>query len=781
MIFIDQLEYHKIKELLVQECQSEPGKTVASKLRPLVNKKEIDHKLELTSEIQECLKNRIYYNFEDVSDISNLLQDFHHQTYNFEEFRKIYSNISAANILKREIKKLEDYHNFYRMVEDIFILSELEKRFNEIYFADGEIKDSASSQLFSIRKRKKKMRKRIVSSLNKKIEDFASNNFLFDKVVTQRGGRFVIPIKEGSVSFVKGIVHGKSASKSSVYMEPEEVVGLNNDIHILESEEKQEIFRILKKYSDDIQLSGKDILKNTEILKQIDFYFASARFAIRLKAEKPKIVEKPYLNLIEARHPLLIESYDDYEKVIAFSLEIGKDFKLLLISGPNTGGKTVTLKTVGILTLMALSGLLIPAKTDSTIGIFPEVFADIGDNQSLENAMSTFSSHMKNIEKMVSKGNSNSLVLIDEIGASTDPEQGSALAQAILEKLVKNKVVGVITTHYTALKIFAEKTKDCINASMQFDPEKHLPTYQFKLGLPGNSFAIEVAAGLGLDEKLIARAKELTGNQNVELTELLKKMGEEKAELARKNYQFSLKTSLLDQKISEHREKIENLEKEGKERKKKSIREAREFLTSLQKELNAEISSIKKEDKKKKKSLYESSLNKIIKLNREFGKQDELLTEEKKIALLDPQVGQQVWVKDIDTLGEIIEIKDDNIKVEVNDIFYTTRKENLFQIEKKKIRKSNFQKRISIPEKETKFELKVLGCTFDEALPLVEEFIDDALLSGLNLVRIVHGKGTGALRSKIRQYLKKSKKVNSFFTPPPETGGDGVTVLKLEG
>ncbi|HHE38906.1 MAG TPA: hypothetical protein ENL20_10095 [Candidatus Cloacimonetes bacterium] len=206
----------------------------------------------------------------------------------------------------------------------------------------------------------------------------------------------------------------------------------------------------------------------------------------------------------------------------------------------------------------------------------------------------------------------------------------------------------------------------------------------------------------------------------------------------------------------------------------------REFLTSLQRELNAEISAIKKEEKKKKKSLYESSLNKVIKLNREFGKQDELLTEEKKIPLLEPQVGQQVWVKDIETSGEIIEIKDNSIKVEVNDIIYTTNSRNLFQIEKTKIKKSEFRKKIKIPEKEIKFELKVLGCTFDEALPLIEEFIDNALLSGLNLVRIVHGKGTGALRSKIRQYLRKSRKINSFFTPPPETGGDGVTVIKLE-
>ncbi len=778
MSFLEQLEYHKIKELLVRECQSEPGKTEALKLHPLIDKKEIDHKLELTSEIRECLNNRIYFNFENVSEVSELFQDYPHQTYDFEEFRKIYFNISAANILKREIEKLEEYKNFHELVEKVFILSELEKRFKEIFYADGEIKDSASSQLLTIRKKKKEMRKRIVSSLNHKIEDFAASNFLFDKVVTQREGRFVVPIKEGSVSFVKGIVHGKSASKSSIYIEPEEVVGLNNEIEILESEEKQEIFRILKKYSSDIRNSKKDILKNCEVLKQVDFYYGSARFANRLEAEKPEIVENPYLNLIEACHPLLLESYDDHEEVIPFSLEIGKDFKLLLISGPNTGGKTVTLKTVGLLTLMALSGLLIPAKTDSTIGIFPEVFADIGDNQSLENAMSTFSSHMKNIEEMVSKGNSRSLVLIDEIGASTDPEQGSALAQAILEKLVEKNVVGVITTHYTALKVFAEKTDNCMNASMQFDPEKHLPTFKFKLGLPGNSFAIEVASKLGLDEMLIMRAKELTGNQNVELTELLKKMGEEKAELARKNYLFSLKTSLLNQKISEYQEKIENFEKEGKERKKKAIRETREFLTSLQKALNTEISAIKKEEKKKKKSLYENSLHKIIKLNKDFGIQDELLTEE-KIPLRKPQTGQLVWVKDIAAQGEIIEVKDDNIRVEINEMVYTTGRENLFQIEKTETHKNDLIKKINIPEKETKFELKVLGHTFEEALPLVEELIDNALLKELNLVRIVHGKGTGALRAKIRQYLRRNKKVDSFFSPPPEAGGDGVTVVKL--
>ncbi|MCK4653673.1 MAG: Smr/MutS family protein, partial [Candidatus Cloacimonetes bacterium] len=478
------------------------------------------------------------------------------------------------------------------------------------------------------------------------------------------------------------------------------------------------------------------------------------------------------MNLINARHPLLLETMDNFDDVIPFNLELGSDFKLLLISGPNTGGKTVTLKSVGLLTLMALSGLPIPANSESSIGIFRDVFADIGDNQSLENALSTFSSHIKNIKEMVKSGDINSLILIDEIGAATDPEQGSALAQAILEKLTERNVLGVITTHYTALKIFAEQHENCINAAMQFDPGKHLPTYQFKLGLPGNSFAIEVASQLGMDEILIDRAKELTGNQNVELTDLLKRMTEEKMELSRQNYQSQLKTALLNKKISEHQNKIEQLEKETKKIRKNSIKEARDFLITLQKELNEEISNIKKLNKEKRKNLLEKSLQKITEINREFTEEEEELLEVKRSPVKIPKIGQTVWIKEVEMEGEIIEISNNSIKVDMNGIFLTTSKDNLYQVTKagKKPIKS---KVISVPKKDIKLELKILGYRFDEALPEIEAFIDNAVMNGLSSVRIVHGKGTGALRSKVRQYLKNNKKAVDFFTPPPSAGGDG--------
>ncbi|MCD4797159.1 MAG: endonuclease MutS2 [Candidatus Cloacimonetes bacterium] len=774
------LEYNKIKNIISEECHSELGNEIALSLSPLDDIVKINYKLDLTNELQNLLKNGFSINFENISNIKNIIFEFKHQVYNFEEFRKIYFNVSAANsILCNEVEK-EEFPKFLNIQKKIIKLTGLEKRFWEIFEPEGKVKDTASSELASIRKRKKQMRVHLVSSLNNKMEEFSSQNYIHDKVITQRDGRFVIPIKEGAVSFVNGIVHGRSSSRSSIFIEPQEIVSLNNDLELLGSEEKQEIFRIFEEYTQNIQNSKNEILNNTEIIKELDFYFASARFSNRIKAERPEIINSPYLKLINARHPLLIEKMKDIEDVIPFDLELGKEFKLLLISGPNTGGKTVTLKTVGLLTLMTLSGLPISADPSSSIGIFKNVFADIGDDQSLENSLSTFSSHISNIKEMVGTGDSNSLVLIDEIGAATDPEQGSALAQAILERLTKNNVLGIITTHYTALKIFAEQHEGCMNAAMQFDPEKHIPTYRFKLGLPGNSFAIEVASQLGLGKNLIERARDLTGNQNVELTDLLKKMTEEKMELSRQNYQYQLKTALLNKKISEHQDQIENLEKETKEIKRKSVRDARDFLTTLQKELNEEINNIKKTDKKRKKELLESSLKKITLKNREFGIAEEKLTPEKREPVKNPKVGQLVWIKEIEAEGEIIDISGDSIKIDLNGIFFTTSKENIFKVGQGKKADNYSLTKSFLPGKEIKMELKILGYRFDEALPEVETFLDNAVMNGLQSVRIVHGKGTGALRSKIRKYLRTNKKAVEFYSPPPEAGGDGVTVVKLE-
>ena len=772
-----QLEYHKIKSILAAECQCRPGKDMALSLLPQNDIQEIEYRLVLTAEVQELLKRKIHFDFSRISDPENLLLELKHQTYDFEEFRQIYFNINTANNIYAAQDENEDFPHYHQLAGRIITLPELEKRFSQIFEADGEVKDTASNHLASIRSRKRNLRKNIVSTLNLALEEYAGKNFLHDKIVTQREGRFVIPVKDNFTAFVPGIMHGRSSSRSSVYVEPQEVVGLNNELDLTNNEEKQEIFRIFSEYTAQIRSRKHEINANSKLLFKLDFYFAAGRFANRLQAEKPKISAKPYLRLSGARHPLLIETFADPQKVIPFDLELGKDFRLLLISGPNTGGKTVTLKTVGLLTLMALSGLPVPAAEDSEIGMFSAVFADIGDNQSLENALSTFSSHIRNIELMVKSGDNGSLVLIDEIGAATDPEQGSALAQAILEKLANNNCLGVITTHYTALKVFAEQHENCKNAAMLFDSEKHQPTFKFKLGLPGHSFAIEIAARLGLDSSLLDRARELTGSQNVELTDLLIKLGEERKSLARLNYQFKLKTALLTQKTGEYQQKIEDLETSSKNIKKQSLQEAREFLTTMQKELNDEISQIKKTERKNRKELMEKTLHKITAQNREFGKMNEELEDWERTPAVELKTGKTVWLQDLETEAEITDIYEDTVKVDIGGIFFTTTKQNLREIDPRPLRRRT--KKINIPQPEVKLELKILGDTFDEAQSKIDTFIDNALMNGLERIRIVHGKGTGALRSKVRNYLKQNNKIIDFFSPPPEAGGDGVTVIKL--
>jgi DNA mismatch repair protein MutS2 len=773
-----QLEYDKIKKIIILECQSDLGKQLAQKLQPYKDKQEIEYKLSLTSQLQELLRNRIHFDFSRLSDIQLLLQELKHQTYSFEEFQKIYFNISITNNIDCSAEMEDDFPDFAQIVHRIHPLPELEERFNQIFDADGEVKDSASKQLHSIRSRKRKLRKTIVSTLNGKLDDYSGKNYLHDKILTQRDGRFVIPVKDNFTTFVPGIVHGRSSSRSSVYVEPQEVVGLNNEADLLRSEEKQEIFRIFSEYTSQIRAYKTEIIENTKIQQKLDFFFAVARFSNRIQAEIPKITEKPNLNLLEARHPLLLETIKNQNDVIPFNLELGKEFNLLIISGPNTGGKTVTLKSVGLLALMALSGLPIPAQKDSVIGMFSRIFADIGDNQSLENALSTFSSHIKNIDLMVKNGDNASLVLIDEIGAATDPEQGSALAQAILEKLAAINCLGVITTHYTALKVFAEQNENCCNAAMQFDSLNHIPTYKFKLGLPGNSFAIEVASRLGMESALVERAKQLAGSQNVEMTDLLMKISEEKKELGRQNYQYKLKSALLARKIDEHQQKIDQLENDTKNIKRQSVKEAREFLTNLQRELNEEISNLKKSDKKNRKEMMEKTLRKVTNQNREFGEMASEFQDYEREQVSDPQTGNTVWLKDLEVEAEIVDITGDSIKVDMGGIFLTTSKDNLLQTKKKIIKTKS--KKIKVPKAEIKLELKILGNTFDEALPKIDSFIDNAVMNGLEKIRIVHGKGTGALRSKVRQYLKSNSKVSDFFSPPPEVGGDGVTVVKLE-
>ncbi|MDD3051450.1 MAG: endonuclease MutS2 [Candidatus Cloacimonetes bacterium] len=773
-----QLEFEKILNLISSICHSEPAKEKILKIRPFSDAVVIRQQLRLVSQLQQMLINGVSFNFEGIIDISLILESFRYNCFSFEEFKSLFYVISISNRMSRIAQDWEDFTEFLSLIDSVTELPYHEKRFLEIFTPDGKINDNASPELRSIRNRQKHVRQSIIKTLNTKLDEQIFSSFIQEKIITERDGRYVLPIKDGSAKFVNGISHGKSSSKSSVYMEPQEIIELNNENDYLKEEEREEIYRILSAFSEDIIKVKEQLIRNYKQIVLIDLNFAIATFSNKIEAGCPEITEKPYLKLLRAKHPLLMIKFGDNDKVIPFDLELGEDFKILLISGPNTGGKTVTLKSIGLITLMALSGLPVPVAENSVIGLFPQVIADIGDNQSLEDSLSTFSSHVKNLQRMLEKGDSNTLILVDEIGSATDPEQGSALAQAILERFVCNKVTAVLTTHYTALKIFAEQNQYCVNASMHFDSEVHKPTYQFKIGLPGNSFAIEVAHQLGLDESLIERAKELSGKQNVELTDLLKKITEEKKILSRREYEFKLKQKNLEQKIREYENRIDEIKTEQKDIRKKALKDAKEYIIGLQKKINQEFEIIKKEKKEIKEKKIKDISKKIVNISEKIDKEEDEFADERK-PLDNPEIGKIVWIKNLQGTGEIIEISRDSIKVNMDGFVYVTSKDNLFETNSVK---PTFSVKTTkhVSEKSYSTELKILGLTFEESLPLLNEFIDDAFYYGLGKVRIVHGKGTGALRKKVTDFLRHHPRVSDYYSPVSEAGGDGVTVAEIK-
>jgi DNA mismatch repair protein MutS2 len=777
--FYADLEYDRLVEQVVSRCHSELGRSLAGGLRPLSGKEEIEASLKLVRDAQEALERGLGGDFSELSGLEGLFTDAEFALFGFDEFQQVYANVRLAGVVAAHAEAVYDLPALKRVWVKVTGLPDIAKRFGEIFDPEGEVLDSASLELSRIRKRNSALQRNIQKTLQGMLSDPRFEGYLQDKFITRRDERFVLPIKESAAPNVPGIVQSQSGSKATLFIEPQSVVPLNNELQLLKQEEKREIFRIFTEFTQQIKAQKKTLLSNQSALTELDFRFACGRLCRSLNASVPRIVAGQSLKLMSARHPLLILRLGNPQKVIPFDLELGGETRIILLSGPNTGGKTVLMKSVGLLCLMALSGLPVPADEDSEIGIWTQVFADIGDDQSIENALSTFSSHIGKIARMLAAADENSLVLIDEIGAATDPQQGSALAQAILERFTETGCCAVVTTHYTALKIFGETHPACRNAAMQFDLKSLQPTYKFSAGIPGDSFAIEVASSLGLEQVLIERARGLSGTQNQEFTDLLKRMQEEKKSLARASYEFQLKTRNLEAKLNELSDKETKLEAELKERKQKFIRELQGELIAQQKIYRQEQEELKKLDKEERKSLSERKLHEISgKLQTIRNELEESGTSRHRKAAT-PKEGDRVWLANFDTEATVLEIRDGIASVDMNGISFKTPLDTLYEAKAVATIKEQTTAARSHAKLKASFELKLLGLTFDEAQPLIDEFLDSAVLAGLHSLRIVHGKGTGALREKVRSYLQRKKQVLAVETPSQSEGGSGVTIVKI--
>ncbi len=802
---LEKLEYYKILEKLSNYCTTKYGKNLVVNLLPS------NEKLQVTSLLQETLEGidlsmrNSFPSFYDASDITVSLKQLESgQNLNTKTL------LNLANILKNA-EELKSYFNKDFITSDSFpILSDL---FNMLYsnnsisskifsciLEEDVIDDRASKELYSIRRKKKNLEQDIRSKLNDMIHSSSYSKYIQESIITIRNERFVIPIKEEYRSSVKGLIHDVSNAGSTVFIEPLSVFEMNNEIHELINSENIEIERILFELSQLFVPIISQLRDDVDIIGKLDFIFAKAKFAKSINAIIPKVSDKKEIDLKNARHPLISK-----DTVVPITLSLGKDFSTLLITGPNTGGKTVTLKTVGLLTCMACSGLAIPCDENSSIYVFDNVFADIGDDQDITSSLSTFSSHMTNIVDILKNFTSESLILLDELGSGTDPLEGANLAISILEHIKEIGALTISTTHYPELKKYALATSGFENASVEFDVSTLTPTYRLLVGIPGKSNAFEISKKLGLDEKIIDNAKSHLSSKEIAFEDLLKSIYDDKALIEKEKEDITKElnqVTLLRKSLERDNQSLKNKEEElinnAKVKARNILLDAKEDANEIIKEMN----SLAKENRLSNNaelSNLRNALNSKIKDIKIYGDNEE---DSSMLKPEDIYLNMEVFVKTLKLPGIVVshvsksnevQVQIGNMKTNVN-IKYLDKLDNS-DLSNSKLDKNSSNKTNSTLDKNTsssygyanisktknaKSEINVIGYNIDEAIFVIDKFLDDCSLAKLQTVRIVHGKGTGKLRNGIHKFLKSNPHVKSFRLGSFGEGEMGVTVVELK-
>jgi len=783
------LEFYKIREMLIEKAESTPGKSIAKDLMPSTDSNEVKYSQNETQEALTLLMKRgnpplfgINKVRDDVkrAELGGMLHP--------GALLKIGEGLRVSRALKNYMRDTreetaENYKIIGDMIQNLGVFKDLEDSISNAIISEDEISDNASTSLRNIRRQIRAKNDGIKDKLNSIINSSTHRKFLQDAIVTMREGRYVIPVKQENRGSVPGLVHDVSSSGATAFIEPMAVVELNNQLKELEIKEREEIERILIELTGMVAEDAEGIRSNELLLSRLDFVFAKGKLALTMNATKPLFNENGYLNIKKGRHPLL------GKEVVPINVYLGDQFNTLIITGPNTGGKTVTLKTVGLFTLMGQSGLHIPADFNSELSIFKKVFADIGDEQSIEQSLSTFSSHMTNIVDILDEINESSLVLFDELGAGTDPTEGAALAMSILDHLRTMGIRTLATTHYSQLKVYALTTDYVRNASVEFDVETLSPTYKLLIGVPGKSNAFEISKRLGLQDYIVDRARELLTKENIEFEDVLQAMDRDRR-IAEEN-----KTEAERLKLDIHklREQLQNEKGKTEELREKILQKAKEEARHIVRTAkdNAdliidELKSISNEiDRDKGKRLQEAQ-DMLRKEIRE--KEAQASTGIKEVKSKKPpknlKAGETVEVLSLNQQGTVVTPPDDKGNVEVqigimkvNVSISTLRRaegnEQTTSMERSKSVKTRKAKAI-------KAELDLRGRNIEEGTFELDKYLDDAFISGLKEVYIIHGKGTGALRDGVKSYLKNHRLVKSQRLGKYGEGGDGVTVVELK-
>lgn len=775
---LEKLEFNKIVKHLSSLAFTEKGRDFILKLSPTEDFNHIQKEGIIVEEAKKILINLSNPPFEYIPLLDEALSQ---------------SRIDGALLTSKKILEILNLAKISRLLQQFLksnallsplMFDESKKLFNDKLFEhhiqkiindQGEVKENASKQLTEIRRDIRNKKDELVKSINRIIKNLKDEDFVRDEYLTLRDGRMVIPVKVEHKRHLRGFIHSESSTGQTVYIEPEETLELNNDIVSLSFAEKREIERLLKELTKHIGSHSVDLRNSLDTLAYLDSAFARAKYSLEIIASFPGIDPSKKISIQDARHPLLLKK-SGRKETVPLNVELD-DSKVIIITGPNAGGKTVVLKTIGLLSLMLQSGIHIPVSPDSNFHLFSKILLDIGDEQSIEDDLSTFSSHLQNLKFILDKADSNSLVLLDEIGTGTDPTEGSALAAAILKKLLDNGALVFASTHHGSLKLFAYSIKGMQNAAMQFDHDNLTPTYKFTLGMPGSSYAFEIAARMGFDDTILSEAKKNIEADKYKLEEFLSDIEFKSSQLNKKLSELEVENTRLKGLSSLYKTSYEKIEKEKKEILKKTKTDAEIFLKDINRKIEKAVKDIKesggtkeviKESKREIEKLKTAAENLIDTEIDSFDENYEF------------KVGSYASVRNSTTSGKIIEINPDKkkavllagtIKIQVKLADLSPAKET-----KKSVSTSNYDYFIA---DDSNYRLDIRGERPEEAEFKVIRFIDEAYQASLGRVEILHGKGTGALKKTVNDLLKNHEKVKTFYFAPLEQGGEGITIAEI--
>ena len=781
---IDKLGFTEIRELIKEKCLSEAGRTMVEKIQPQIKVDQIDRFLRQTHEFKQLLMHDEplpvdhIYPIKPLADKAKLEGTFLAED---ELYRMLLALRTVFNIIRYFNDREGQYANLELLFEHLPIEKSIIRSIERVLDERGKLKNNASRLLEAITQEIAKSEQEARKRLDIVYRQAQASGWTADGNLTIRDGRLCIPILAENKRKLKGLIHDESATGQTAYIEPEEVFHLNNRVRDLEFDRRREVIRILTELTTEIRPHVPLLLSYHGLITKLDFVRAKALFAIDLQANMPLIDKEASINLVNARHPILyLNSLREKSHVVPLNIKIDATDRVILVSGPNAGGKSVCMKTVGLLQLMVQSGLLIPADENSSVGIFKQIFADIGDDQSIESDLSTYSAHLSKMKHFTTFANARTLVVIDEFGTGTDPQFGGPIAEAVLEQLNKKQVRGVITTHYSNLKLFASHTKGLENASMLFDNQKMQPLYILQTGKPGSSYAFEIAQKIGLSNEILESAKQKIGVQQKKVDTLLVDLERDKKEIVDTKYAISKR----ERELIELKAKYDSLNADIETNKREIIRKAKEEAKLILKDANKlienTISEIKsaKADKEKTKEIRS-------KLNKSLDQHSSALLKDKKVTVAsnpsvttELEVGDWVRIEDSNSEGEILEItKNNSLIIALGELRTVVKKNRVTKLRSKEKSKAIKRQASVSTESAADFypEIDVRGMRTEDALHKIELVLDRAVMIGYPTLKIIHGKGDGILRKFIRDYLRKYNHVSRFEDEHADRGGDGIT------